>query len=127
MTKSPDSSERRRFTRIPFEAAVSVSSPQGKWTGKLLDISLNGVLISQPQNWHQKDNTQYLLEIHPADGVFRIRMEVTMSHQENQTIGLQCNHIDIDSVSHLRRLVELNVGDENILNRELSALISNAA
>jgi len=127
MTDITNSSERRRFTRVPFEAAVSVSNPNGKWTGKLLDISLNGILISQPQNWHQKDNTQYLVEIHPTDGVFRIRMEVTMSHQENQTIGMQCNHIDIDSVSHLRRLVELNVGDEDILNRELSALISNAA
>jgi len=127
MTNTSNSSERRRFTRVPFEAAVSVSNPNGKWTGKLLDISLNGVLISQPQNWHQKDNSQYLVEIHPADGVFRIRMEVTMSHQEDQTIGMECNHIDIDSVSHLRRLVELNVGDENILNRELSALISSAA
>jgi len=127
MTNMTNSSERRRFTRVPFEAAVSVSNPTGKWTGKLLDISLNGVLISQPQNWHQKDNTQYLVEIHPTDGVFRIRMEVTMSHQENQAVGMQCNHIDIDSVSHLRRLVELNVGDEDILNRELSALISSAA
>jgi len=127
MTNISNTSERRRFTRIPFEAAVSVSNPSGKWSGKLLDISLNGVLISQPQNWHQKDGSQFLLEIHPADSVFRIRMEVTVSHQESQTIGLQCNHIDIDSISHLRRLVELNVGDENILNRELSALISNAA
>lgn len=122
-----DNTERRRFTRVPFEASVSISNPTGKWTGKLLDISLNGVLISQPQNWMNKNDTQYLLEIHPADGVFQIRMEVTVSHQENQTIGLQCNHIDIDSISHLRRLVELNVGDEDILNRELSALISNAA
>ena len=121
------SSERRRFTRVPFEASVSVSNPSGKWTGKLLDISLNGVLISQPQNWIKKPETQYLLEIHPAEGVFLIRMEVTVSHQKDQTIGLQCNHIDIDSISHLRRLVELNVGDEKILNRELSSLVSSAA
>ena len=127
MTNSNNSSERRRFTRVPFEASVSVSNPSGKWTGKLLDISLNGVLISQPQNWRSTENTQYLLEIHPADDVFQIRMEVTVSHHENETVGLQCNHIDIDSISHLRRLVELNVGDEDILNRELSALISSAA
>ena len=127
MTNTNNSSERRRFTRVPFEASVSVSNPTGKWTGKLLDISLNGVLISQPQNWHSKENEQFLLEIHPADGVFQIRMEVTVCHHEEEAVGLQCNHIDIDSVSHLRRLVELNVGDEDILNRELSALISSAA
>ena len=127
MTDKSNSSERRRFTRVPFEASVSVSNPSGKWMGKLMDISLNGVLISQPQNWISNSDSNYLLEIHPAEGVFQIRMEVTVSHQGDQTIGLQCNHIDIDSVSHLRRLVELNVGDETILNRELSALISNVA
>ena len=98
MTDTDNSPERRRFTHIPFEASVSISSPKGKWMGKLLDVSLNVVLISQPQNWKNKENTPYLLEIHPADGVFHIRMEVTASHQQNETIGFQCNHIDIDSI-----------------------------
>jgi len=31
-------------------------------------------------------------------------------------------HIDLDSISHLRRLVELNLGDEALLERELAAL-----
>jgi len=127
MTDNKHAEERRRFTRVPFEASVNVSNPAGSWTGKLKDISLNGVLISHPQNWRSSDSKEFLLEIQPAEGVFRIRMEVTVSHDDSTGIGFHCNHIDIDSISHLRRLVELNVGDENILNRELSALISNAA
>ena len=122
-----NNTERRRFTRVPFDASVSISNTSGKWTGKLLDISLNGVLVSQPQNWINNKNNEYLIEVNAADNVFEIRMEVTVTHKGDQTIGFQCNHIDIDSVSHLRRLVELNVGDEEILNRELSALISSAA
>jgi hypothetical protein len=35
---------------------------------------------------------------------------------------LQCNAIDIDSVTHLRRLVELNLGNSEQLNKELSQL-----
>jgi len=35
---------------------------------------------------------------------------------------LQCNAIDIDSVTHLRRLVELNLGDESQLHKEISQL-----
>ena len=122
-----NNTERRRFTRVPFEASVSISNTSGKWTGKLLDISLNGVLVSQPQNWISNEKKHYLIEVNAAENVFEIRMEVTVTHKDDQSIGFQCNHIDIDSVSHLRRLVELNVGDEDILNRELSALISNAA
>ena len=51
-----------------------------------------------------------------------IRMDVTVAHVEDQHIGFRCEHIDLDSITHLRRLVELNVGDIDILNRELSAL-----
>ncbi|MDX1811249.1 MAG: PilZ domain-containing protein [Gammaproteobacteria bacterium] len=127
MTDSP-ANERRKFTRIPFEASVTLSNPGGHWTGKLLDISLNGLLISKPQNWNiAKQDEKYLVEVHPADEVFTIRMEVHIAHSEESHVGLQCNYIDIDSASHLRRLVELNIGDEAILTRELSALLHSAA
>lgn len=119
--------ERRKFTRIPFEASVTLSNPTGTWRGKLLDISLNGLLISKPQNWASAKDPKLLVEIHPADEVFTIRMESTVAHTESQQVGLQCNFIDIDSASHLRRLVELNIGDEQVLYRELSALLHSAA
>lgn len=125
--KSTESTERRRFTRIPFEASVSLSNPEGNWSAKLLDVSLNGALISLPQNWPVADNKSYLLEINVAENIFKIKMETTATHADKQSIGLRCDHIDIDSASHLRRLVELNIGDGEILNRELAALINQAA
>lgn len=119
--------ERRKFTRFPFEASVSLSNPRGKWTAKLIDVSLNGVLITQPHNWIKHQNQEFLVEVNFVDSDIHIRMEASIAHTEHGKIGLHCNHIDIDSASHLRRLVELNLGDENILNRELGALISSAA
>ena len=127
MADSKKTTERRRFTRIPFEASVSLSSPAGSWTAKLLDVSLNGALISLPQNWPASNNESFLLEINVADNIFKIKMEATATHTDKESVGLRCDHIDIDSASHLRRLVELNVGDEEILNRELAALINQAA
>ena len=38
-------------------------------------------------------------------------------------LGLFCHHIDIDSITHLRRLIELNLGDETLLQRELAELL----
>ena len=54
----------------------------------------------------------------------RIEMLATVSHAEGKNVGVRCESIDLDSVSHLRRLVELNVGDESILQRDLSSLIA---
>ena len=47
----------------------------------------------------------------------------TVAHREGRRAGLACQSIDVDSVTHLRRLVELNAGDPDLLQRELSALL----
>ena len=122
MPAQVQSHERRLFSRVPFEAAVSLSNPLGRWGGKLIDISLKGVLISRPQHWTGKSGDEMLLEIHPPGEVFGIRMEATVAHAEADKVGLRCLSIDIDSVSHLRRLMELNLGDEDVLYRELSLM-----
>ncbi|MDH5301372.1 MAG: PilZ domain-containing protein [Gammaproteobacteria bacterium] len=123
-TKTAEKNQ-RRFSRIPFEASVTLNSPKGKWTGKLLDISLNGVLITRPLSWLENNENRVMLEIHPPGEQFNIRMEVEAVHVEKECVGLRCVHIDLDSVSHLRRLIELNIGDDDILQRELTELIKN--
>ena len=49
-------------------------------------------------------------------------MEVVLTRTLQDHLGFVCRHIDLDSISHLRRLVELNLGDESLLERELAAL-----
>ncbi len=51
-----------------------------------------------------------------------ITMSVNWRHNNKGQVGFECVHIDIDSISHLRRLVELNLGDDTLLERELAAL-----
>jgi hypothetical protein len=51
-------------------------------------------------------------------------MQTRVAHVEGPQAGLLCISIDIDSVTHLRRLLELNLGDPALLERELSALIA---
>lgn len=113
--------ERRRFRRFPFEAAVNIYSPSRKWQGELVDISLKGVLITKPSDWDGKIDQRYRVELMLAGSVY-ISMAVTVAHVDETTIGCQCDKIDLDSFTHLKRLIELNLGDPNLLNRELSAL-----
>lgn len=121
-TRNQSKAEKRRFTRIPFEAAVTLTSPSGVWHAKLVDISLKGVLTTRPLNWIWQGGDRFLVEVHPPENPFSIRMETVVAHADEGKVGLRCTHIDIDSVSHLRRLVELNVGDPDTLDRELAAL-----
>lgn len=117
-----NSEDQRQFTRIPFDSPVHVVSADGTWNSKLVDISLNGILIEQPPNWKANVGDHFLVELDLQNSDVEIRMEVEVAHWESEHIGFHCKHIDLDSITHLRRLVELNVGNTDILNRELSAL-----
>ena len=49
-------------------------------------------------------------------------MQGTITHIEETHMGIRCDQIDMESISHLRRLAELNLGDAQLVERELEAL-----
>lgn len=114
--------EKRRFSRVPFETDVHLVGAEGSWHVRLMDISLKGILTALPPNWHTKIGNHYLVEMLTENQEATIRMEVSVAHVEQDHVGFRCEHIDLDSVTHLRRLLELNLGDTEILYRELSEL-----
>lgn len=117
-----NSHDKRQFTRITFDNPVYLSTESVTWQSELVDISLNGVLIVKPANWSGAVGDLFKLTLDLNESDIEIRMEVEVAHMENNNVGFHCKHIDLDSITHLRRLVELNVGNTEILNRELSAL-----
>ncbi len=119
MTQSD--SERRTFSRITFDADITLTQGGNSWKATLVDISLKGILVEEPANW-DADITQYIDAHIALDDETAIDMTLNWRHTQNGQIGFECDHIDIDSVIHLRRLVELNLGDEELLERELAAL-----
>jgi len=115
------SSEKRHNQRILFDSPANVRAGVGDWSGNVIDISLQGALVKTPLGWTGTVGDECTVEI-KLDGDVVITMEAKISHIEMDYVGLHCEHIDIDSATHLRRLVELNLGDEELLNRELAAL-----
>tara|TARA_R100000093_G_scaffold5928_3_gene4710 strand:+ start:1039 stop:1413 length:375 start_codon:yes stop_codon:yes gene_type:complete len=119
MTDSP--SDRRRFQRIEFDAATELVQGDRRWPVELHDLSLKGLLVRRPEGWDADAEQPFEARVRLADDA-EVRMEVAMTHEEGDLIGFVCQHIDLDSIAHLRRLVELNLGDEALLERELAAL-----
>ena len=113
---------KRRFSRIAFDTEVHLVSVERTWVSHLVDVSLKGMLITTPRNWNGQVGEHYLAELMMGDKETVIRMEVSVTHITKKSAGFHCELIDLDSISHLRRLVELNIGDTEILNRELSEL-----
>ncbi len=123
------SEERRRFTRIHFGAEARITPlAVGALTIDvvLLDLCLQGALVELPQEippqtlLRQGDRVQ--LDLLLDEGETAISMEVEVVHLKDQSVGLQCWVLDVDSMTHLRRLVELNLGDAALFHREIALL-----
>ncbi|GHT91645.1 cyclic diguanosine monophosphate-binding protein [Betaproteobacteria bacterium] len=121
---------RRRFSRIHFDTpgrlAFQVGAEERECAVEILDLSLKGALI-KGDNTGLAIGTTCTLEVglnEPDDDTpeGNIYMSAKVAHLQGADIGLRCVEIDLDSITQLRRLIELNLGDETLLSRELESL-----
>ena len=113
--------ERRQFSRILFDAWAELRQGSRQWNAPVVDLSLKGLLVRQPEDW-QVDAEQPLVATIQLDNHTAIQMSVRLRHFDAGLLGFECEHIDLDSITNLRRLVELNLGDPELLERQLGAL-----
>lgn len=116
-----DSNERRIFSRVNFDAWAELRQGEQHWRAPLLDLSLKGLLVSEPEDWRADPQRPVIAAIH-LDNHLAIEMTVVLRHRDSGHLGFECSSIDIDSITNLRRLVELNLGDPELLERQLGAL-----
>lgn len=113
---------RRQFTRISFQSSARLFLADGEHPVEVLDISLKGALVRPVQPIFVRVGSNGVLHVTLDSGETGIRMSITVVHHQGDCYGLASHEIDLDSVTHLRRLVELNLGDETLLEREISLL-----
>ncbi len=116
------SDERRRFHRILFDAHTRIEADGQTLETQLIDISLKGALAQMPDHWQPDPGQPVLLHVILDEGGTEITMHALCAHVEADRIGFLCDEIDMDSISRLKRLVEWNIGDEELLQRDLAAL-----
>ena len=113
---------RRKFSRIPFQSKAALFLPDGEHVVDVLDLSLKGALIHPDATMFVTGATNCPLVIRLDNVGATIRMEATIVHHLANYYGLACRDIDLESVTHLRRLVALNLGDEALAEREFAQL-----
>jgi hypothetical protein len=121
MSHSPEN-ERRHYTRIPMDGVVTLRCDGRQWQTRLHDISLKGALLQRPASYDGKDGDSCSMELLLEPMAVVIAMQGSVAHSEQGLLGFHCKHIDLDSISHLKRMVELNLGEESLLQRELAEL-----
>jgi hypothetical protein len=114
----------RHFVRIPFGADVLLTLNGQTMKVHLLDISLKGALVQCDSDhvFALRDTCQ--LKLPMAEDGEGIVMSGRIVHVKGPLIGLESSSIDLTSLTRLRRLIELNSGDPELMNREIRQLIA---
>ena len=128
--------ERRQFSRVAFNAEAELITTEQQLQAQVLDLSLKGALLRLPDGAKSDCGAPCLLKVSlggnggsggsGASGGTIIAMAGEITHVEGDLVGVLCRSIDIESITHLRRLIEMNLGDAALLERDLKALISAA-
>lgn len=117
-------SENRHTHRVPFDCFVEFSAKDCRHVCELVDISLQGALIAACSGATPKAGTACVLKINLDDAnENKIIMNGTVAHKIENRVGIFCDSIDSDSMAHLRKLVEYNLGDVELVNRDLGSLV----
>ena len=114
--------DKRRFTRIFFSTPATLVVGGNRYDTSLIDISLKGALITANIDLSHIKGEACQLNFLLQGSDIKIDMMGEIVHVEPDSLGLVCTKMDIQSASHLRRLIELNVGDAELLDREFTSL-----
>jgi hypothetical protein len=115
--------ERRRFSRITFRRPATLTVGGGSATAGVLDVSLKGVLLEIPPGLEADPGAACTVRIHLDAGEQVIQLEGDVAHRQGVRLGVRCTSISLESIAHLRRVVELSLADEGLLHRELATLM----
>lgn len=123
--------EKRKFTRFRFDGSAILRIKPDRSIDKfesqpvrVVDLSLKGVLLNGNESFmdHLVIGDVASLTIKLSEHGPTIDMQLKVAHREGGYSGFHCELIDVESISHLRRMAELNLGQPELLDRELLAL-----
>jgi PilZ domain len=115
--------ENRHTHRVNFDCLVEFEAGECQHVCELYDISLQGALIGACSGATPEAGTPCKLTINlDENGEIQIIMIGTIAHKIENRVGIYCESIDSDSITHLRKLVEYNLGDVELVNRDFESL-----
>lgn len=113
----------RRFHRVPFDCFVEFNAGDCQHICELLDVSIKGALIAACTGATPGQGVACQLIINLDDSKeCQIIMNGTIAHKIENRVGIFCESIDDQSMIHLRKLIEYNLGDVELVNRDFEAL-----
>jgi len=112
--------ERRNFQRIPFACKAEINCSDRKYHAELLNICLQGAMVLGRDTIPLAEENRCELLIHLLDSDITLQFEAEVIHCQQKRLGFRFIGEDTETASHLRRLLELNIGSSEVIDKELA-------
>ena len=110
--------EKRKRSRVPVHLDIAVSIP-GQETVRitLVNISLTGILCGSSPLFRKEQACRVVISL--ADDL-AITIDSKILRVDEQETAIAFTSMDEESYAHLKRLVQYNQGDGDVIDRELA-------
>jgi len=114
-------SERRKFTRAPFETEIRVTADEGiVVSNRLRDISLGGAYIYSERSPKEGSPCTLVIDLIGPRTLLRIEVEGDVVRCEDQGMAVKFTQIDVDSLIHLRHLIQVHAKAPEVIALEFA-------
>jgi len=114
------SDNRRNFSRVKFNSWATLVYGDQVVKAYLIDIALKGALVELEEEFALEMNKFCDFELHLSGTELVLNMQAQLVYRnESKRMGFKFVEMELDTLTHLRRLIELNVGDPELVQKEL--------
>jgi hypothetical protein len=114
--------EQRRFTRVSLQAPTEMHQGAASWSVQMIDISLNGIAVTQPEDWDADYSQLFSFNITLPDSG-ELEIFAHLIHVESGTLGFQLENLQPEQRAPLAQLLASKM-EQTLLNNEIDLLDS---
>lgn len=115
--------DHRLFQRVKFVTTTDVEINGIIHNSSLVDVSLRGALVAFADHLSPGQGLPCIVTIYLDHSHISLPFRGVTVHSRDNLTGIRFEHIDIESMIHLRRLIELNTANADRVRSELNSFI----
>jgi len=113
--------EKRKTSRVPFHAEAVVKFLDVVFSGTIDNLSLKGMFIDTEHRVSDKDLLDITVRLSGTD--LTVNLKGRVIRQTDTGIAIEFREMDLDSFTHLKKIVEYNSDDADNIGDEYYSTI----
>jgi hypothetical protein len=109
----------RKFSRVKFQAAATVSAATHRFQGEVDNLSMNGMFMVTSEQLQPGEAVDISIILNGASPEISVRITGKVSRIGENGIGFSFEKTDLDSYTHLKNIVSYNIDDADKITEEI--------